>query len=73
MSGIGKMMVIAGVVLAVAGACVWGLGRLGFRGLPGDIKVESEGMRVYVPIATCIVLSLLLTGIMWIWQLFSRK
>ena len=73
MTGIGKVMVIGGLLLAVAGVVVWALGRAGFRGLPGDIKVESEGMRVYVPIVTCIVLSVLATGAMWLWQLFSRK
>ena len=73
MTGIGKLMMIAGAALAVVGFGVWGLGRAGARGLPGDIKIESEGMRVYVPIATCIVLSILLTGATWLWQVFSRK
>jgi hypothetical protein len=40
--------------------------------LPGDIVIERDNFRFYVPITTCILLSLLLTGIVWLVRYFSR-
>jgi len=40
--------------------------------LPGDIVIERENFRFYFPLATCIVLSLMLTGILWVVRWFSR-
>lgn len=66
MTQIGRLMVVAGLALAGIGLVVWLLGRLGFRGLPGDVRYESEHVRVYFPIVTCIVLSVLLTAGFWL-------
>lgn len=73
MSDVGKFLVIAGLSLALVGAAVWGLGRAGFRGLPGDFRYETEHVRVYFPIVTCIVLSVLASIGMWVWQWFTRR
>lgn len=73
MTDVGKYLVLAGVLLAVVGAAIWGLGRMGFRGLPGDFRYETEHVRVYFPIVTCLVLSVLLTLLMWVWQWFTRR
>ena len=73
MSGAGKMLVLLGVVLVVVGLAVWSLGRLGFRGLPGDIRYESQGVRFYFPIVTCIAASVLLSAALWLWQWLSRR
>ena len=62
----GKWLIIAGLVIAALGVVVYLLERTGFRGLPGDIRYESENVKVYFPIATSIVLSILLTLIMWL-------
>ena len=40
--------------------------------LPGDIRIERENFRFYFPLTTCILLSLLLTGIMWLVRYFSQ-
>lgn len=40
--------------------------------LPGDIAVERENVRFYFPLTTCILLSLLLTGIVWVIRFFSK-
>jgi hypothetical protein len=69
----GKILIGIGVVVAIIGVLVWALGRLGFHGLPGDIRYESSRLRVYFPIVTCIVLSAVLTAAMWVWQWFARK
>ena len=69
----GKMLVLLGLVLAVVGAAVWGLGRAGFRGLPGDVRYESGNVRFYFPIVSCIVLSVVLTALTWLWQWLGRR
>lgn len=66
MTSIGKMIVIAGLALIVVGGVLWLLGKSGFRGLPGDIRYESDNVRFYFPIVTCLVLSILLTGLAWL-------
>jgi hypothetical protein len=52
----------------IVGAIVWALGRTGFHGLPGDVRYEGRNVRFYFPIVSCIVLSVLLTLGMWVWQ-----
>ena len=73
MTDVGRFLILIGVAVAVIGAGVWGLGRLGFKGLPGDISYQSDRVRVYFPIVSCIVLSVMLTLGMWIWQWLSRR
>lgn len=57
----GKILVAAGIGIAVVGGLVWVSGRLGLGSLPGDVRIERDGWGCYVPIASSIVLSLLLT------------
>jgi hypothetical protein len=62
----GRLILLIGLGLVVLGAVVWTLGKLGFRGLPGDIRYESENVKVYIPIVTCLVASVLLSVLFWI-------
>jgi hypothetical protein len=73
MANAGKLLVVLGLLVAVAGLVVWGLGRAEFRGLPGDIRYESGNVRFYFPVVTCIVLSVMLTALMWLWQWLGRR
>jgi drug/metabolite transporter (DMT)-like permease len=73
MAEAGRWLVIMGIILVVVGAAFWGLGRIGFRGLPGDIRYETDNVRVYFPVVTCLVLSVLLSLGMWLWQWLSRR
>lgn len=73
MTEIGKIMVVGGLLLAVVGAGLWALGRSGFRGLPGDVRVETESVGIYLPIVTCLVLSVVLTALIWLWQWLGRR
>ncbi|PQO30765.1 DUF2905 domain-containing protein [Blastopirellula marina] len=63
---IGIVIVGVGLVWLLFPSIPW-LGKL-----PGDIRIEGENTRIYIPITTCIVLSVLLTGIMWLVRYFSR-
>lgn len=73
MTDMGKFLVLIGLLLAVTGLMVWGLGRSGFTGLPGDIAYRGPNFRFYFPIVTCLALSLFLSAILWIWQWWSRR
>lgn len=73
MTHMGKVFILLGVVMIVIGVIAWAIGRLGFRGLPGDIRYESDNVRIYFPIATCIVLSAILTLAFWLWQRINQK
>ena len=68
MSDLGRILMITGVLLLGLGVLVWGLGRVGFRGLPGDIRYESENVRIYFPVVTMLALSVLLSLVLWIIQ-----
>jgi hypothetical protein len=68
MMQMGKLIVVFGIILVVVGAVVWGLGRVGFRGLPGDIHIETPNTRFYFPLVSCLLLSAVLTGLLWLWR-----
>ena len=65
MDGIGRALVIAGVVILVIGLALMFAERVPFVGrLPGDITLRGDGWTVYAPLATSIVLSVLLTVVL---------
>lgn len=62
MPEIGKMLVIAGVVLALLGLLLWsGFGASWLGRLPGDIRIERGQTAFYFPIVTCILISIVLS------------
>jgi uncharacterized membrane protein len=68
MDSLGKGIFIIGLVLVVVGLVLWfGGDKLGWLGnLPGDIKVERPGFRFYAPITTMIILSIVLSLVLWL-------
>jgi hypothetical protein len=58
MSDIGRTLLVFGVLLAVIGGALTLFGRLH---LPGDLTIRSGSLTIYIPIATSIVLSIVLT------------
>jgi hypothetical protein len=67
MQDLGKIILVIGLVLVVVGGILWKTGGLGGLGkLPGDIVVHRENSTFYFPLVTCLVLSVLLTLIMWL-------
>jgi hypothetical protein len=60
--GIGKALIIAGIVIAVLGVLLAFGARIPFLGkLPGDIVIRKDGISFYFPLVTLLLLSLLLT------------
>lgn len=64
--GLGATIAAVGVVWLLLPSLPW-LGRL-----PGDISLKGPHGQFYFPLATCILLSLLLSGLMWVVRLFSK-
>jgi len=65
---LGRWVVLLGLALVVAGAALWLFGRLAPSGrlLPGDLVVRRPGMTIYLPLATSIVVSVVLTALLWL-------
>ncbi|HTS12418.1 MAG TPA: DUF2905 domain-containing protein [Candidatus Limnocylindrales bacterium] len=70
----GKLLVVLGVVLLAVGAMLALGGKLPFRlgRLPGDIVHQGRHGTVYFPIVTCVVVSIVLTLLFWIANIFRR-
>ena len=69
MPEVGKLLMIAGAVIALIGVLFWtGLGSWMGK-LPGDIRIERGNSGFYFPIVTCIIISVVLS---LIFSLFRR-
>ena len=66
--GLGRLLITVGVLLIVAGLVVNFGGRLPIRlgHLPGDISIQGKHSSFYFPITTCILLSVVLSLVLWI-------
>jgi|ERR1700722_8284633 len=64
----GKLLIVLGIVLAGVGALLVFSGRLPFRlgRLPGDMVYQGRNGSFYFPVVTCILLSVVLSLLMWI-------
>jgi len=69
---IGKWLISAGIIIALLGGLVMILGRVGLFKLPGDLEFGSKNWRIYFPIASCILISIILTVILWLINYFRR-
>ena len=69
---IGKWLIATGIFIAVLGVLVMLLGRIGLFKLPGDLQFGSKNWRIYIPIASCVLLSIVLTLILWLINYFRR-
>jgi hypothetical protein len=73
MGTVGKYLIVAGLVMVGLGLVMVLLGKFtGIRvgRLPGDIYIEREGWRFYFPIVTSILLSIIISLILWF---FNRR
>ncbi len=67
MGDIGRILIILGAVLIIAGLVVLGIQKLPFLGkLPGDILVKREHFTFYFPLATSIIISILISLILYL-------
>jgi hypothetical protein len=69
MPEVGKVLVVVGLVMAAIGLLLWaGVGRGWFGQLPGDVNVSRGNFSFHFPIVTCLVISAILTFLMWLFR-----
>lgn len=72
MQGIGKILIIGGIVLIIAGLFFVFSPRIPFIGkLPGDIMVKRENFTFYFPLASSILLSILISLVLYLIRKFN--
>jgi hypothetical protein len=72
MEQIGKILIVAGIIMVIAGVILYFSGnRLNWLGhLPGDINIVKDNVRIFIPITTMILLSVILSLIFYIIRKF---
>ena len=63
---LGPLLVGLGMLLVVVGAVAWAGGLSWLGHLPGDLRVERPGVRVYVPITSMLLVSVVVSVIVWL-------
>lgn len=67
---LGRLLVVVGIVVLGAGLLVWS-GALGWFGrLPGDIRIERQTVRVYVPLASMLLVSIAFSLVLYLIRRF---
>jgi hypothetical protein len=66
MHGIGRTLLLVGLAVALAGAVLLLVERLGWPRVPGDLTYRGRGWTVYLPLGTSLLLSVLLTLVLWV-------
>jgi hypothetical protein len=63
-----RTVIIAGLALLLVGLAWPWLSRLPLGRLPGDLMFERPGVRVYIPLATMLLVSLVISVVMWLFR-----
>ncbi|HEX5778542.1 MAG TPA: DUF2905 domain-containing protein [Xanthobacteraceae bacterium] len=66
MVDIGRFLIVAGLVVLAAGVLWPVIARVDFGRLPGDIVIERRSMTLYLPLATGLVVSIVLSLLLWL-------
>jgi uncharacterized protein HemY len=67
MPGMGKSLIIIGLVIVAVGVILSLVGKVPWIGkLPGDIYIKRENFTFYFPLATSIIISIILSLILWL-------
>jgi hypothetical protein len=70
LSSPGPLIVVLGVIIVLIGLAVWS-GALGWFGrLPGDIRIERESVRIYIPLVSMLLISVALSLLMYVLNRF---
>ncbi len=71
MDGIGRALIGLGALLVVAGAIVLAAPKAPWLGrLPGDLLIQRPGFTVFIPLGSCLVVSVLLSIVLWVLSRF---
>lgn len=65
---VGRLLVLAGVVLIIVGALAWAGGLSWFGRLPGDIRIERDNVHVYVPLVSMLIVSAVISLVLYLFR-----
>jgi len=66
---VGKLLIFSGLILIGLGLLLLLADKIPFLGkLPGDIRIQKENFSVYIPLGTCLLVSLLLSLLLWLFK-----
>ena len=69
MTDMAKILFGIGIVLIIAAGALYLVGKIpGFGKLPGDIMIRKENFTFYFPLTTCIVISLVMSFLFFLWK-----
>lgn len=69
MNELGKLLVVLGLVMVAVGLLLWsGVGRGWLGRLPGDIHYTKGNFSFYFPVVTCILISIVLSLLLWLFR-----
>jgi hypothetical protein len=67
MPELGKLLMLLGLLVFLAGAGLILAGKVPWIGrLPGDVVIERERLRLFLPLGTCLLVSFVLTLLLWV-------
>jgi hypothetical protein len=70
----GKILIIVGGIIVLAGLIIQFSGRIPFLGkLPGDLSIDRGNVKVFFPITTCIVISIVVSILLYLIQRFKNS
>ena len=73
-TNLGKMIILLGVVLILLGGAMYLFGKLPFFGkLPGDIYIQKKNFSFYFPLASSVLVSIILSLLFVLFNIFFRK
>jgi hypothetical protein len=61
----GRWLILFGILLVILGIAWPWIAKLGLGRLPGDLFIEREGFSFYLPLTTCLIISILVSLLLW--------
>ena len=69
MNGLGRPLIIMGLIIVAVGIIISFAGKIPWIGrLPGDIHIKKENFTFYFPLATSILLSIIISFLLWLFR-----
>jgi len=63
-----QFLIVFGILLVVLGLAWPLISKLPWGRLPGDITIERDNFSFHFPLTTCLIVSLVLTLLLWLWR-----
>ena len=74
MASLGKIIVLFGFITVGVGLLMMFSDKLPFIGkLPGDINIKKDDFQLYIPVTTSILLSVIISAVLWLISLLNKK